>query len=124
MILHSGRGYGVGLSTETEAARHWREVKDGRHAALPVPILDLYAKSDRYRVGDFWLHPPEDVDLVEAFIARQEAEVFEAAQQALWQVYASTPRRPKCSRQDFADGFHGALAYLRAALTGRDQRHC
>ena len=124
LILRRGRGYGVGLSTETEDARRWQGVKEGRHGELPVPVLDLYAEPDRYRVGDFWLHPPEDVDLVEAFIAREEAAMFEEAERALWRVYRSTERRPRCSRQDFADGFLGALGYLRAALTGRGRRPC
>ncbi len=61
---------------------------------------------------------------VEAFIAREEAAMFEEAEGALWRVYRSTERRPRCSRQDFADGFLGALGYLRAALTGRSPRDC
>jgi hypothetical protein len=124
LILHHGRGYGVGLSTETEDARRWREVKDERQGELPVPVFELYARPDQYRVGDFWLHAPEDVDQVEAFIARQDAEIFEDAERALWQVYRSTERRPRCSRQDFADGYLGALGYLRAAFSGRGNRDC
>jgi hypothetical protein len=119
LVLEGGRGYGVGLSTETEDGRRWHEVKDTRHGALPVPLIDLYAEPDRYVIGDFWLHPPEDVDLVEAFIARQQAAVFEEARAAFAQVYRTAARRPRCSRQDFADGFIGALAYLRASITGR-----
>jgi hypothetical protein len=124
LILRDGRGYGVGLSTESEEGHRWHAVKAERHGELPVPVLDLYVEAGAYRVGDFWLHPPEDVDRVEAFIAHQQAAVFEEAEQALWQVYRSTERRPRCSRQDFADGFLGAVSYLRAALPGRSQRTC
>src|SRR5919201_4760495 len=48
LILRHGRGYGVGLSTESEEACRWRRVKDGRHGELPVPVLDLFAASGRY----------------------------------------------------------------------------
>jgi hypothetical protein len=124
LILRDGRAYGVGLSTDTEDARSWRERKDARHGELPVPVVDLYAEPDRYVIGDFWLHPTEDVDRVEAFIARQEAALFEEAQQAFAQVYRSAERRARCSRQDFADGFLGALSYLRARVTGRAREVC
>lgn len=124
LILRQGRGYGVGLSTETEDAHHWREVKDERQGELPVPVLELYAEPDRHRVGDFWLHPPEDVDQVEAFITRQQVAHLDEARQALWPVYRGKQRRPRCSRQDFADGYLGALDYLQATISGRDQRDC
>jgi hypothetical protein len=124
LILREGRAYGVGLSTETERGRRWHEVKDARHGELPVPVVDLYAEPDRHVIGDFWLHPPEDVDEVESFIARSEVAIFDEAEGALWQVYHSAERRKRCSRQDFADGFVSALAYLRAALSGRPQRAC
>jgi hypothetical protein len=119
LILRGGRAYGVGLSTETEGGRGWQERKGARHGELPVPVLDLYAEPDRHVIGDFWLHPAEDVDRVETFIARQEATVFEEAQEAFPLVYSSAERRPRCSRQDFADGFLSALNYLRARVAPR-----
>jgi hypothetical protein len=124
LVLRSGRGYGVGLSTETEDARTWRDLKETRHGELPVPLLDLYAEPNRHVIGDFWLHPPEDVDRVETFMARQEAALFEEAQEALGRVYDGAERRARCSRQDFTDGFLSALQYLRAKVSGRANEVC
>ncbi|MCC7103788.1 MAG: hypothetical protein IT307_01480 [Chloroflexi bacterium] len=122
LIPREGRAYGVGLSTETERGRSWHEGRDVRHGELPVPVLELYAEPERHVISDFWLHRPEDVDQVEAFIAQSEVAMFDEAEGALWQVYHSAKRRKRCSRQDFADGFVSALASLRAALSG--QRAC
>jgi hypothetical protein len=116
LLFRGNRGYGVGLSVETAAGRAWHDVKDTRHGVLPVPVLDLYAEPDAYRIGRFWLHPAEDVDRVEAFIEREEGRVFEYAEFALDEVYRATKRRPRCSRADFNSGFFAALGHLREAL--------
>jgi len=118
LLFRGNRGYGVGLSVETEDGRKWHAVKDRRHGVLPVTVLDLYADQDQYRVGRFWLHPPEDVGRVEEFIEREEARVFEYAAFALDDVYKATKRRPRCSRNDFNSGFFAAVAYLKEALRG------
>jgi hypothetical protein len=125
LILEGGRGYGVGLSVETTQGRLWHEVKDKRHAELPVPVLDLYAEPGQYMVGRFWLHPPSDVEQVAGFIAseearsREQARLVEDAQHALDEVYRTSERRPRCSRSDFAAGFFGALAYVRETFRSR-----
>ena len=118
LLFRGNRGYGVGLSVETDVGHTWHTVKDRRHGELPIPVLDLYADPEAYRVGRFWLHPPEDVARVEAFIEREEARVFEYAEFALDDVYKATKRRPRCSRSDFNSGFLAAVAHLRAALRG------
>src|SRR5205823_3483388 len=62
LLLRNGRAYGIGLSTETAEGRQWHERKQARHGELPVPVLDLYVEQERSLIiGDFWLHPPEDV---------------------------------------------------------------
>lgn len=125
LVLENGRGYGVGLSVETEQGHLWHAVKERRHADLPVPVIDLYAAPGQYMVGRFWLHPPSDVDKVVAFIAEEEARVVaqaqlvEQAQSALDEVYRNSDRRPRCSRSDFAAGFFGALSYVREAFRAK-----
>jgi len=69
LVVEDGRAYGVALSVETASAHEWQRVKNRRHPLPPgLPILWLYARPDGYRVGPFWLHPPEQVAEVRAFI--------------------------------------------------------
>ena len=71
LIVEDGRAYGVALSVQTEAAHEWQRVKDQRHPIPPgLPVLYLYAGSEGFRIGRFWLHPPEQVAEVKAFIER------------------------------------------------------
>ena len=118
LLFRANRGYGVGLSVETDSGREWHDVKDRRHGTLPIPVLDLYAEPDQYRVGRFWLHPPEDVARVEAFIEREEGRVFEYAAFAIDDIYKATKRRPRCSRSDFNSGFFAAVNYIKDAIRG------
>jgi hypothetical protein len=63
---------GLALSVNTAQARSWRDVKQRRHSDPPgLPILDVFAEPEAYRVGAFWLHPPTLADEVEAFIERE-----------------------------------------------------
>lgn len=70
VVVENGQWYGVGLSTNTEAAHEWKRVKDSRHKRPPFPVLDLYVEPNAYRVGNFWLHTPEHVEEIRAFIER------------------------------------------------------
>jgi hypothetical protein len=74
LVVEDGRAYGVALSVQTDAAHEWQRVKEQRHPIPPgLPVLYLYAGSAGYRVGRFWLHPPEQVAEVKAFIAECRA---------------------------------------------------
>jgi hypothetical protein len=74
LVVQDGRAYGIALSVETTAAHEWQRVKQQRHPDPPgLPVLYLYARPDQYRIGRFWLHPPEQVEEVRAFIRRTRA---------------------------------------------------
>lgn len=71
LVVDRGRAYGVALSVQTEAAHAWQAVKQRRHPDPPdLPVLYLYARPDGFRIGRFWLHPPEQVREVRAFMER------------------------------------------------------
>ena len=77
LIIEGRAAFGLGLSVETEAARDWARWKERRHAPMPsVPVLYLYADPDRYTVGRFWLHHPDQVEEVQAFIEWQGLHGF------------------------------------------------
>jgi hypothetical protein len=127
VLVVDGRGFaaGVALSTETAAARGWRDVKGGRHAAAPIPVLELRADPGTYRVGAFWLHDPARLvagvrDVLERTILGALAELERGADE----VYGRAERRPRCSRRDFEAGVRGALAFLEQRLLadGRGMR--
>lgn len=119
LILDDGRAYGIGLSTATEAALQWQAVKRRRHAAPPIPVLDVYVDRDTcLEVGRFWLHPPSDIEQIEAWIELEKTRLIDQVSSELDQVYATSVRRPRCSRADYASGFLGALTYLRALVLG------
>jgi hypothetical protein len=71
VVIDRGRWYGIGLRTDTWRSHKWHEAKQTRHSHPPFPVLDLYVEPDRYKVGDFWLHPPEQVEEVRGFIERE-----------------------------------------------------
>lgn len=74
LVVENGRAYGVALSVQTDAAHAWQAVKQRRHPdPHGLPVLYLYARSDGYRIGRFWLHPPEQVAEVRTFIDRRIA---------------------------------------------------
>jgi hypothetical protein len=74
LVVDGAFAVGLALSVNTPQARSWREVKQRRHPDPPgLPILEVYAERDAYRVGAFWLHPPSLADEVEAFIEREQA---------------------------------------------------
>lgn len=69
LIIQGGGAYGLALSVETTAARGWARRKERRHDPMSaVPVLDLYVEPDRYIVGQFWLHHPDQAEEVQAFI--------------------------------------------------------
>jgi hypothetical protein len=114
-----GLAAGIDLSTDTATAHGWHAVKSGRHEKPPIPVLEVFADSHEYRIGQFWLHDPER--LVTQVRETMEANLLRALHQLegeMDDVYRNAERRPKCSRQDFEAGFRGALAYLRYRLLG------
>lgn len=69
LIIDGGAAYGLALSVDTAPAHEWVRHKEGRHVPMPdVPILELYADNDRHHAGPFWLHHPDQVEEVRAFI--------------------------------------------------------
>ncbi len=72
LIVEQGRAYGIALSVETEAAHSWQRVKQRRHPESPerLPVLYLYAKRSEYRIGNFWLHHPDQWKLVRDWMNR------------------------------------------------------
>ena len=73
LVIDQAEAYGVALSTQTANARFWHGVKQERHMRPPIPTLDLWAEPNRYRVGPFWLHHPEQVEEVTAFVEHTRA---------------------------------------------------
>jgi hypothetical protein len=72
LIIDSGSAYGLALSVDTTTAHEWVQRKQHRHAPMPdIPILELYADEDVHRAGAIWLHHPNQVEEVSAFIERQ-----------------------------------------------------
>jgi len=71
LVVEEGIAAGLRLSVQTPAAAFWKVIKAKRH---PIPrglaVLDLEAKPDGYRIGQFWLHSPDQVDVVRAFVDR------------------------------------------------------
>ena len=60
---------GIAVSIDTAPAHEWVRRKQGRHAPMPdVPVLEAYADEERYLAGRFWLHHPNQVEEVRAFI--------------------------------------------------------
>lgn len=71
---------GLALDVGTADARAWRMVKAGRHPHrdTPVHVLELALDPDDcLRIGRFWLHPPQQVEEVEAFLWRVRMAVAE-----------------------------------------------
>jgi hypothetical protein len=63
---------GLALMVNTPGARAWREVEQHRHPDPPgLPILEVYADPEDYRVGPSWLHPPTLIEETAAFLDRQ-----------------------------------------------------
>lgn len=61
LVIESGCAYGIALSVATTSAHHWQAVKQVRHPDSPehLPVLYLYAHSNEYKIGGFWLHHPD-----------------------------------------------------------------
>lgn len=61
LVIENGSAYGIALSVATTSAHHWQAIKQVRHPDSPehLPVLYLYARSNEYKVGDFWLHHPD-----------------------------------------------------------------
>ena len=70
LVVEHGRAYGIALSVPTNRACSWQKVKQIRHPGCPehLPVLYLYASSEEYPVGQFWLHHPEQWKQVRAWI--------------------------------------------------------
>ncbi len=75
LVVDDGWAFGIALSVQTKAAHQWQDVKQRRHHDPPgLPVLYLYVDQNGYRVGDFWLHSPAQVDDVWAIIGEQKAD--------------------------------------------------
>jgi hypothetical protein len=122
LLVVDARGFaaGVALSTETDKARGWSVVKDGRHARPSIPIFEPYLGKRDHSAGAFWLHAPE---LLLAGVQEKLQENLTGTLAALeieaGDVYRVAERRPKCSRQDFEAGVRGAVAYIKQRLLDR-----
>jgi len=74
LVVDEGLAFGVALSVQTDAAHRWQQVKQRRHPDPPgLPVLYLYADPSGYRIGEFWLHHPDQADEVWAFIRQEKA---------------------------------------------------
>jgi hypothetical protein len=72
LIIDGGAAYGLALSVDTALAHEWVQRKQHRHVSLSdIPVLELYADEDHHRVGSFWLHHPDQIEEVSAFIEWQ-----------------------------------------------------
>jgi hypothetical protein len=72
LIIDGGAAYGLAFSVDTALAHEWVQRKQHRHVSLSdIPILELYVDEDRHRVGPFWLHHPDQIEEVNAFIEWQ-----------------------------------------------------
>lgn len=73
LVVDDGWAFGIALSVQTPAAHRWQEVKQRRHPDPPgLPVLYLYADAKGYRIGDFWLHHPDQAEEVWAFISQEK----------------------------------------------------
>lgn len=117
VVDHRGLAAGLVLSTETKLARDWSAVKDNRHARPTIPILEAFAGAGEYQVGAFWLHDPAKlVEQLQETMAGKITQTLAALEVEAGEVYRSSERRPKCSRQDFEAGVRGAVAYIKRRL--------
>jgi hypothetical protein len=74
LVVDGAFAVGLALMVDTPQARNWRLVKQRRHPDPPgLPILEVHAEPQAYRVGAFWLHPPTLADEVAAFIERERS---------------------------------------------------
>ena len=75
LVVKDGLAFGIALSVQTSAAHRWQEVKQRRHPDPPgLPVLYLYADATGHRIGEFWLHHPDQVTEVETFINQQKSK--------------------------------------------------
>lgn len=75
LVVDRGIAVGLALMVNTPGARTWRLVKQQRHPDPPgLPILEVYADPEDYRIGPFWLHPLTLVEETAAFLDRQRRE--------------------------------------------------
>lgn len=119
VVDERGLAAGIDLSTDTATAHGWHAVKSERHAKPPIPVLEVFAEPNEYRVGALWLHNPDR--LVAQVRETMEGNLLRIVQELegnVDDVYRTSERRPKCSRQDFEAGVRGALAFLKYRLLG------
>jgi hypothetical protein len=75
LVVDEGLAFGIALSVQTTTAHRWQDVKQRRHPDPPgLPVLYLYAAVTGYRIGEFWLHHPDQVEEVWAFISQEKAK--------------------------------------------------
>ena len=119
VVDERGLAAGIDLSTNTATAREWHLVKGDRHTKPAIPILEVYAEPDEFRIGPFWLHHPDRlVEQVRATLEDNILRILAEAEGNADEVYRRADRRAKCSRQDFEAGLRGAVAYIKARVLG------